>query len=128
MAWVLLGSTALVPGTVAATILLAGCAAVFGLGETMLQPTTSAMINDLAPDHLRGRYNALSSLMFSGAFVVGPIVASVLIGASLGGVYVAFLVGGCGLLAVIALWVERRISPAVNGVREAPTSADAEAS
>ena len=117
VAWALLGSTALVPGTVAATILLAGCAAVFGLGETMLQPTTSAMINDLAPDHLRGRYNALSSLMFSGAFVVGPVVASFLIGASLGAVYIVFLLGGCALLAVIALWVERRISPRVNGVR-----------
>jgi len=127
VSWALLGSTALVPGTVAATILLAGCAAVFGLGETMLQPTTSAMINDLAPNHLRGRYNALSSLMFSGAFVVGPIVSSVLIGASLGGVYIVFLLGGCGLLAVIALWVERRISPQVNGVRTAPTSTDAEA-
>jgi MFS family permease len=127
LSWALLGSTALVPGTVAATILLAGCAAVFGLGETMLQPTTSAMINDLAPDHLRGRYNALSSLMFSGAFVVGPIVASVLIGGNLGVVYIAFLIGGCGLLAVIALWVERRISPRVNGVREAPATPETRA-
>ena len=33
----------------------------FGFGETMLQPTVPAMTNDLAPDHLRGRYNALSS-------------------------------------------------------------------
>jgi MFS family permease len=117
LAWLLLGSTALLPGTVAATILLAGCAAVFGLGETMLQPTTSAMVNDLAPDHLRGRYNALSSLMFSGAFVVGPIVASFLIGAGLGGVYIAFLVGGCLVLALIALWAERRIPEQVNGLR-----------
>ena len=125
LSWVLLGTTALVPGTVAATILLAGCAAVFGLGETMLQPTTSAMINDLAPDHLRGRYNALSSLMFSGAFVVGPIVSSALIGGGLGAVYIAFLLGGCAVLAVIALWVERRIPAHVNGVREAPASTDA---
>ena len=116
LSWLLLGATSLVPGTVAATILLAGCAAVFGLGETMLQPTSSAMINDLAPDHLRGRYNALSSLMFSGAFVVGPIIASVLIGRNLGPVYIAFLVGGCVLLAIIALWVERRIPEHVNGV------------
>ncbi len=116
LSWALLGATALVPGTVAATILLAGCAAVFGLGETMLQPTSSAMINDLAPDHLRGRYNALSSLMFSGAFVIGPVLSGVLIGRNLGGVYIAFLIAGCALLAVIALWVERRIPARVNGV------------
>jgi MFS family permease len=116
VSWALLGATGLVPGTLAATILLAACAGVFGLGETMLQPVTSAMVNDLAPDHLRGRYNALSSLMFSGAFVVGPIIASFLIGASLGGVYIAVLIGGCALLAAIALWVERRIPARVNGV------------
>ena len=118
VSWALLGATSLVPGTVAATILLAGCAAVFGLGETMLQPTSSAMINDLAPDHLRGRYNALSSLMFSGAFVVGPIISSVLIGRGLGPVYIAFLIAGCVLLAVIALWVEKRVPAYVNGVRD----------
>ncbi len=116
VSWLLLGATSLVPGTLAATILLAACAGVFGLGETMLQPTSAAMINDLAPDHLRGRYNALSSLMFSGAFVVGPVVASVLIARDLGAVYIAFLVGGCALLAIIALWVERRIPARVNGV------------
>jgi MFS family permease len=120
VAWLLLGSTSLVPGTLAATILLASCAGVFGLGETMLQPTSSAMINDLAPDHLRGRYNALSSLMFSGAFVVGPVVASVLIARDLGPVYIAFLVVGCAVLAIIALWVERRIPAYVNGVTPPP--------
>ena len=117
IAWALLGATSLVPGTVAATVLLAACAGIFGLGETMLQPTSAAMVNDLAPDHLRGRYNALSSLMFSVAFVVGPVVASFLIGRGLGSAYIAFLVGGCALLAVIALAVERRLPPHVNGVR-----------
>ena len=116
VSWALLGATGLVPGTLAATVLLAACAGVFGLGETMLQPVTSAMVNDLAPDHLRGRYNALSSLMFSGAFVVGPIIASVLIGGGLGVVYIAVLIVGCTGLALIALWVERRIPARVNGV------------
>jgi MFS family permease len=116
LSWTLLGATSLVPGTLAATILLASCAGVFGLGETMLQPISSAMINDLAPDHLRGRYNALGSLMFSAAFVVGPVVASVLIARNLGPVYIAFLIGGCALLAIIALWVERRIPAHVNGL------------
>ena len=127
IAWSLMGATSLVPGTVAATVLLAMCTGVFGLGETMLQPTTAAMINDLAPDHLRGRYNALSSLMFSIAFVVGPVIASFLIGRSLASVYVALLVGGCAVLAVIALAVERRLPAHVNGLRTpAVEAADAE--
>jgi MFS family permease len=117
IAWALLGATSVVPGTIVATVLLAACAGIFGLGETMLQPTTAAMVNDLAPDHLRGRYNALSSLMFSVAFVVGPVVASFLIGRDLGAAYIAFLLGGCALLVVMALAVERRLPAHVNGVR-----------
>ncbi|GAB3886820.1 MFS transporter [Terrabacter terrigena] len=122
VAWSLLGATSLVPGTVVATVLLCACAGVFGLGETMLQPTTAAMVNDLAPDHLRGRYNALSSLMFSVAFVVGPVVASSLIGRGLGMAYIGFLVGGCLVLAVIAVVVERRLPAHVNGIRDPVSS------
>ena len=127
VAWSLLGATSLVPGTVVATVLLCACAGVFGLGETMLQPTSAAMVNDLAPDHLRGRYNALSSLMFSVAFVVGPVVASFLIGRDLGLVYIGFLVSGCVLLAAIALVVERRLPAHVNGVHESIASPGAAA-
>ena len=57
--WLLLGASGLVPGTIGATMLVAAMASVFALGETLLQPTIPALVNDLAPDHLRGRYNAL---------------------------------------------------------------------
>ena len=57
--WVLLGLSGLVPGTVGATLLVTACASVFAFGETLLQPTIPALVNDLAPDHLRGRYNAV---------------------------------------------------------------------
>jgi len=116
--WLLLGASGLVPGTLGATLLVTACASVFAFGETLLQPTIPALVNDLAPDHLRGRYNALSSLMFSLAFAGGPVVASFLVGRDLGWVYIGVLVGGCVLLAVMALRVERRIPPHVNGVRE----------
>ena len=56
--------------------------------------------------------------MFSLAFAGGPVVASFLVGRDLGWVYIGVLVGGCVLLAVMALRVERRIPPHVNGVRE----------
>ena len=52
------------PAPSGATLLVAACASVFAFGETLLQPTIPALVNDLAPDHLRGRYNALSSGAF----------------------------------------------------------------
>jgi MFS family permease len=117
LSWLLLGATSLVPASIAATVLLSACMGVFGLGETMLQPTVAAMTNDLAPDHLRGRYNALNSLMFQLAAVIGPVVSGFLIGRQLGSAYIGVLVGGCAVLAWIALAVERRLPPHVNGVR-----------
>ena len=58
-AWLLLGAGALAPGSALAIIGLLGFGIVFGIGETLLQPTLPAINNDLAADHLRGRYNAL---------------------------------------------------------------------
>jgi MFS family permease len=119
-AWLLLGLSGLVPGTLGATLLVAACASVFALGETMLQPTIPALVNDLAPDHLRGRYNALSSAAFQLAAVIAPPIAGVLIGHGLGSAYIGLLVVGsvlCGLYAVTR--VEPRITPEVNGVRAA---------
>ena len=117
-AWVLLGSSGLVPGTFGATMLVAAMASVFALGETLLQPTIPALVNDLAPDHLRGRYNALSSAAFQLAAIIAPPISGALVGHHLGGVYIGSLVVGSllvGVLAVVRL--EPQLPPEVNGVR-----------
>jgi MFS family permease len=119
LSFLALGLTGLVPGTVAAAVLFGLCAAVFGFGETFYQPTLPAMVNDLAPDHLRGRYNAVMSIAWQSASVVGPAVAGVLIGHGWNAFYIAMLVGGCALVAWLALVAERRLPARVNGVREA---------
>jgi MFS family permease len=117
ISWVLLGACALVPGTVAATALVAACASVFALGETLLQPTIPVLVNDLAPDHLRGRYNAVSSGAFQLAAVLAPPMAGWLIGHGLATGYIAALVVGSLLLAAIAvLRLEPQLTPRVNGL------------
>jgi MFS family permease len=114
-AWTLLGMSGLVPGTLGATLLVAACASVFALGETLMQPTIPALVNDLAPDHLRGRYNALSAGAFSLAAIVAPAVAGWLIGHSLGSVYIAMLVVGCAAVIWVSLRLESRLPAGVNG-------------
>ena len=117
VAWLTLGLSGLVPGALGATLLVAACASVFGLGETLLQPTIPALVNDLAPDHLRGRYNAVSSGAFQLAAVAGPVVAGVLIGQGLGSAYVVLLVlGSLAVGAFAVLVVEPRLPEGVNGV------------
>ena len=110
--WVLLGLSGLVPGTLGAALLVAACASVFAFGETLLQPTIPALVNDLAPDHLRGRYNALSSGAFQLAAVIAPPIAGLLIGHALGDVYIGLLVVGCLVCGFIAIaYLEPRLDP-----------------
>jgi hypothetical protein len=47
-----------------AVLCVVACAAIFGFGETMLSPVMPALTNALASDELRGRYNAMSSMIF----------------------------------------------------------------
>src|SRR4051812_297253 len=118
VAWLLLGGSGLVPGTWGATLFVAACASVFALGETLLQPTIPALVNDLAPDHLRGRYNALSSAAFQAAAIIAPPVSGFLVGRHLGDAYIAILIVGCLLVGALAVFrLEPQLSPETNGVR-----------
>jgi MFS family permease len=123
-AWSLLGMSGLVPGTLGATLLVAACASVFALGETLMQPTIPALVNDLAPDHLRGRYNALSAGAFSLAAIIAPAVAGWLIGHSWGSAYIVMLVAGCAATIWVAFGLERRLPAGVNGVPAAHETDD----
>nr|WP_223158428.1 MFS transporter [Yimella sp. cx-51] len=116
LAWTLLGSAGVMPATAYATAAVMLFHAFFGFGETLMQPTIPAITNDLAPDHLRGRYNAISSGAFQAGAVAGPVAAGFLLRHEWNVQFIAILVVGCAAMAWSALALERRISPQVNGV------------
>jgi MFS family permease len=121
-AWTLMGASGLVPGTLTASVLLVVSLGVFGLGATLLSPVGAAVTNDLAPDHLRGRYNAVSAAVFQVAAIVGPIAAGHLLGWRLPVVFVAMLLLGCAAMVVLLRRVERVIPARANGVPEPQTA------
>jgi MFS family permease len=115
--WALLGASGAWPGTWTATFFVAACASVFALGETLLQPTMPAIVNDLAPEHLRGRYNGLTSGCFQAASILGPIVAGFLIGHRLHLEYLVLLVAGCAAVAWLSVGrLETQLSDRANGL------------
>lgn len=119
LAWTVLGATGLVPGSVAAVAGVLLFHGLFGLGETLLQSALPAITNDMAPDHLRGRYNAVSSGAFQAGTIAGPVVAGVLLEHHLAGGFIGVVVLGCIALAGAAFALERRVTPVVNGVEPA---------
>ncbi|MBM6403249.1 MFS transporter [Phycicoccus sp. CSK15P-2] len=116
--WLLLGSTGVVSGTLAASAGVVLFLALFGLGETLLQPTVPAIVNDLASERDRGRYNAVSAMAMQMGAVTAPVVAGLMLDRRLGGMFVALLLGCLLVVAGLALALERSITAEVNGVTD----------
>jgi MFS family permease len=124
ISWTVLGLTGLVAGTVTAALGVILFHVLFGFGETMLQPTVPAMTNDLAPDHLRGRYNALSSGVFQMGGIAGPVVAGFLLRHDQQAAFIVLLLAGCASMLWLALVLERRVPARANGVDDPGAEAE----
>lgn len=57
-----------------AAVVFVVAATIFGLASCFHGPTQAALVADLAPARLRGRYMALSSMSWEIGFVIGPAV------------------------------------------------------
>ncbi|WP_229068972.1 MFS transporter [Actinoplanes sp. DH11] len=76
------------------------CAAVLvGAGELLLAGALPTLVNAIAPDDLRGRYNALSSLSLTTGMAVGPLLTSA---TAASGRITPILYGAVALAAVAA--------------------------
>jgi MFS family permease len=115
VSWAIFGLSGLAPGGSWAAVLVISSMGLFGLGETLLAPTSPALVNDLAPPHLRGRYNAASSLTWNTSAVVGPVLAGVLLGRGWSAAYIVVLVGLCAIVAAMMWRLERHLTPEQNG-------------
>ncbi|MEV5694158.1 MFS transporter [Micromonospora globbae] len=116
-AWLVLGAAGVVAtgNAIVAALCVVACSAIFGFGETMLSPMMPALTNALATDELRGRYNAMSSMIFGISGVIGPVTAGPLIGAADGKVWVVAVVGGCLVASLVALSLRRLLTPIQDG-------------
>jgi MFS family permease len=81
-AWlIVLAGGASFDGT-AAALVFAAAAVVVGVGSSVHGPTQGALVADLAPPRLRGRYMALSSTSWEAGFVIGPAAGGFILAAS----------------------------------------------
>lgn len=114
MSWILMGSSLLTGPTVALALVLVA-SGVFALGETLWAPVAPSLVNDLAPEHLRGRYNSSMSLVWSLSSIIGPGIAGLMLGAGLEVAWILVLVAGCTAAAVMALGLRRVLSAQLDG-------------
>jgi MFS family permease len=98
-----------------AAIAVIAFGAIFAVGETMMTPVLPTITNALAPDELRGRYNAMAGMVFGLSGVIGPATAGPLIGGGQGSLWVMLIIGGSLVAAGMALWLRRQFTPAQDG-------------
>ena len=100
-AWVALALSGLISGLAILMIII--CQLIFAMGEMVWSPVMPSIVNQLAPIHLRGRYNSASANSWQIAAIIGPMVAGTLLGAGLEWVWIAGLVIGLATVSFFAL-------------------------
>jgi MFS family permease len=122
--WLILGLGAWAKGAGAAVpivgVLL--CGSVFACGETLMSPVMPAITNALATDELRGRYNAMSSMVWGVTGIIGPLTAAPLIGHHLGAVWIGLIVAGSLSATMVALSLRGLLTPEQDGRLAAPVA------
>ena len=88
---------------------------IFALGETIWSPTAPALINSIAPHHLRGRYNSAQSLTWSLGATLAPLASGALIGAGRGVTWALLIAVGCFAAAAFAQTLRPMLTPAEDG-------------
>ncbi len=98
---------------------------VFSLGEVLFGPVASAVVSDLAPEAIRGRYNGAWTIVWNGGASLGPAFGGWSM-QTLGGRQtfgIVFFVGLAG--AALFLLLRGRVEPRVAGP-QGPASAEAD--
>jgi MFS family permease len=114
LCWAIVLLAGHVPTAGAASAALVVGAGVFGLGETFLSPSLPAIVNDVAPEDVRGRYVAVYSTSWQIGPMIGPAVAGAALGAGAGGALMVGLAAACLLAWPAAVLCERFVPPAAN--------------
>ncbi|GAA4204453.1 MFS transporter [Actinocatenispora rupis] len=105
--------------------LAAGCVvlglAVFGAGETIWAPVMPALVNGLADERVRGRYNALAGMMWTISGIAGPALAGLLVSRAHGIGWVVLCVGGSVLGGSAFFTLRGRLTQAQDGLTDDTT-------
>ena len=113
IAWLLIGFSVSLDPT--ATFILAAVGiGIFALGEMIWSPILPSVVNQLAPEHLRGRYNAAGTNAWQISLIAGPTFAGTLLGFNAHWYWLAGLIAGLIVISIAASRLKLPDRPTVN--------------
>jgi MFS family permease len=122
VSWAVFGLAALPVAATGRIAFVFGFTVLFGLGETVLAPTVSPLVNRLTDDRLRGRANSLAALSQSLAFIICPALATGFIAAGAAAVWIGLLCAGCLATVAVGARLRRALTSDQDHVTEAPAT------
>jgi MFS family permease len=113
--WMILFASIRMPSSLAVISICVGMV-IFAVGETMLSPVGPALVNEIAPEHLRGRYNAANGLIWGLAGTLAPAITAFFFSQGWGNYWPLFI--GCtGLVgSLMMLTLRRSLSAREDGI------------
>ena len=114
LSWLITGSTALLSKGWGLPLFCVG-SIIFALGETLWSPVAPALVNQMAPEALRGRYNASAGLTWGLAGSVAPLVTGLFLDHGEGGYWPLFVGGGALMGGLVATTLRRSLSSVEDG-------------
>ncbi len=119
LSWIVLGIAVQIPR--ATFVIACMSTAIFAVGETIWSPIGSALQNAIAPEHLRGRYNAVGAIAWVIASAIGPVMSGLMLGHGLEVAWIAVIAIGSLTAGLLGMRLQRILTPIEDG-RERATA------
>ncbi|MCF8553454.1 MAG: MFS transporter [Candidatus Nanopelagicales bacterium] len=114
VAWIIIGlSVSLDPK---ATFALAAIGVgIFALGEMIWSSVGPTLTNELAPEHMRGRYNSVDGLIWVFAGAIGPALSGIMLQFELIAIWIGIIVTGQLVAGLLVLRIRHVLTPTQDG-------------
>ncbi|WP_053800382.1 MFS transporter [Streptomyces rimosus] len=122
--WLLLLLATVSSSTAVQAALVVGALAVFAVGEALLAVALPTLVNALASDPVRGRYNGAYSAAMSGGLVLGPLLGGRLLTGGQPWLLAVVLGAGCVACVALAPRLGRLHGPSDSAQTAAPEAPD----
>jgi hypothetical protein len=113
LSWVIIGFGVSIEKAFLGALVGAG---VFAIGEMVWSTIGSSITNDMAPEHLRGRYNSTDSLVWVTAAAIGPAISGVMLQFKLTYEWIALLVIGQLTGGLLGLRMRKHLTDKQDGI------------
>jgi MFS family permease len=116
ISWLVLGLGMTMPGMMFAMACIS--TGIFAIGETVWSPVGSALQNAIAPEHMRGRYNAVGALVWVIAGTIGPALSGVMLDRGLALQWLLLIAAAALMAGYLGQSIRKLISDKEDGLLE----------